>query len=301
MGQYLNRIEDDTATSLKKAETELAELTQSKEWQTTKTTADIAGIADPSPTADTVSLGMSVAEGDWLGAFLSGVSFVPYLGDAVAKPVKIIRTTETIADIEKRAAALAKTIDHYKSAATRIAQRKMAAAAERARRAKEATEKYAKKMKCATCPKPKQYGTQLPTSGKWTDAKGNLGEKGNSRWTSDNGSVSLDYKEGYPDFSTSNPPSIYPKGEGKVEIEMKGDKSDFAAARKAMQDKLGDKKWPGRGLDAPEGYTWHHCEDGATMQLVRTDVHNKAESGAAHIGGESIVSGKDNYKKDTQF
>ncbi|MCL7421748.1 MAG: HNH endonuclease [Methylobacter sp.] len=299
MGQYLNRIEDDTATSLKKAETELAELTQSKEWQTTKTAADIAGIADPSPTADTVSLGMSVAEGDWLGAFLSGVSFVPYLGDAVAKPVKIIRTTKTIENIEKRAAALAKTIDHYKSAATRISQRKMAAAAERARRAKEATEKYAKRMKCTTCPKPKQYGTQLPApgKGKWTDAKGNPGERGNSRWTSDDGSVSLDYKEGYPDFSTSNPPSVYPKGDGKVEIEMQGNDTDFLAARDAMRDKLDDPTWPGgRNRRTPEGYTWHHNEDGTTMQLVRTEVHDKAVSGAAHSGGASIVSGK-----DTQF
>lgn len=299
MGQYLNRIEDDTATSLKKAETELAELTKSKEWQTTKTAADIAGIADPSPTSDTVSLGMSVAEGDWLGAFLSGVSFVPYLGDAVAKPVKIIRTTKTIEDIEKRAAALAKTIDHYKSAATRIAQRKMAAAAERARRAKEATEKYAKRMKCVTCPIPKQYGTQLPApgKGKWTDAKGNPGERGNSRWTSDDDSVSLDYKKGYPDFSTSNPPSVYPKGDGKVEIEMQGNDTDFLAARDAMRDKLGDPTWPGgRNRRTPEGYTWHHNEDGTTMQLVRTEVHDKAVSGAAHSGGASIVSGK-----DTQF
>jgi hypothetical protein len=292
MGQYLNRIEDDTATSLKKAETELARLTQSKEWQTTKTTADIAGIADPSPTADTVSLGMSVAEGDWLGAFLSGVSFVPYLGDAVAKPVKIIRTTETIAGIEKKAAALAKTVDHYKSAATRIAQRKMAAAAERARRAKEATEKYAKKMKCVTCPKPKQYGTQLPAlgKGKWT------GERGNSRWTSDDGSVSLDYKEGYPDFSTSSPPSIYPKGDGKVEIEMQGSDKDFITARNAMRKKLGDPDWPGNGKDVPKGYTWHHMEDGVTMQLVKKEVHAKDESGAAHTGGASIVS-----SKNTQF
>lgn len=292
MGQYLNRIEDDTATSLKKAESEFAELTKSKEWQTTKTAADIAGIADPSPTADTVSLGMSVAEGDWLGAFLSGVSFVPYLGDAVAKPVKIARTTKTIADIEKRAAALAKTIDHYKSAATRIAQRKMAAAAERAKRAKEATEKYATKMKCATCPKPKQYGTQLPAlgKGKWT------GERGNSRWTSDDDSVSLDYKEGYPDFSSSNPPSVYPKGDGKVEIEMQGSDKDFITARNAMRKKLGDPDWPGNGKDVPKGYTWHHCEDGTTMQLVKKSVHDKAESGAAHTGGASIVS-----SKNTQF
>ncbi len=294
MGEYLKRIEGDTADALKGAEKELAELTQSQAWQTSKTAADLAGIVDPTPTSDAISLGMSVAEGDWVGAFLSGVSFVPYLGDAVAKPVKIARATKTIAAIEQKAAALAKTIAHYKSAATRIAQRKMAAAAERARRTKEATENYAKNLKCPTCPKPKQYGTQLPATGTWKEK----GEKGNSRWTSDTDPpVSLDYKEGYPDFSTSNPPSLYPKGDGKVEIEMMGDKSDFAAAKKAMQDKLGDPKWPNEpGRDAPQGYTWHHSEDGATMELVLKSIHDKAESGAAHVGGASIVAGQ-----NTQF
>ncbi|KZL20247.1 hypothetical protein PsAD2_01544 [Pseudovibrio axinellae] len=34
---------------------------------------------------------------------------------------------------------------------------------------------------------------------------------------------------------------------------------------KAMQDKLGDSEW-----NKPEGYTWHHKEDGVTMQLVLT-------------------------------
>lgn len=65
-----------------------------------------------------------------------------------------------------------------------------------------------------------------------------------------------------------------------------------------MREKLGDPTWPGNGKDAPRDFTWHHCEDGATMQLVKKEVHSKAES---HIGGESIVSGKDNYKQDTQF
>ena len=296
MGQYLKRIEDATEAQLAKAEKSLADLTKSKEWQATKTAADVAGIADPTPTSDAISLGMSLAEGDWVGAFLSGVSFVPYLGDAVAKPVKIVRATKTIAGIERRAAALAKQIAHYKSQAARFAQRKMAAAAERARRAKEAGERMAQAKKCKTCPKPSNpYGTQLPTTGSWK------GDAGNSRWTSDDGSVSLDYKQGYPDFTTSNPPSLYDKGGGRVEIEMAGDNSDMKAARDAMRQKLGDPKWPGHPGNAPEGYTWHHTEDGATMQLLRKDVHDKAQSGAAHIGGESIVSGKDNLKQNTEF
>lgn len=297
MGQYLQRIENDTATQLSRAEQRLQELTRSKEWEAAKTTADLAGIVDPTPASDAVSFGMSVAEGDWVGAFLSGVSFVPYLGDTVAKPIKIVRAAKTVAAIEREAAALAKQIAHFKNAGTRIAQRKMAAAAERARRAKEAGERYAAAAKCARCPKPSnRFGTHLPSTGSWK------GEAGNSRWVSDDKPpVSVDYREGYPDFSTSEPHSIYPRGGGSVEIEMKGNDTDFRAARDAMRQKLGDPKWPGGRELAPDGYTWHHNEDGATMQLVRKSVHDKAESGAAHVGGESIVSGKDNLKQDSQF
>ena len=288
MGQYLQRIEGDTAAQLERAEGELAALSKSKQWEAVKTAADLTGIVDPTPASDAISMGMSIAESDWVGAFLSGVSFVPYLGDTIAKPIKLARAAKTVAAIERKAAALAKTISHYKDAAIRIAQRKMAAAAERARRAMESGKRYAESMKCEKCPKPSnRFGSHLPTKGKWK------GEKGNSRWTNDDDTVSLDYKEGYPDFTTSNPPSIYPKGDGKVEIEMMGDRTDFGAARKAMREKLGDSKWPGQGgMDAPEGYTWHHVEDGATMQLVRTNVHDKARSDVAHLGGASIVSGK---------
>jgi len=297
MGQYLQRIEGDTAAQLERAEGELAALSKSKGWEATKTAADLTGIVDPTPASDAISMGMSIAEGDWVGAFLSGVSFVPYLGDTIAKPIKLARAAKTVAAIERKAAALAKTISHYKDAAIRIAQRKMAAAAERARRAMESGKRWAESMKCEKCPKPSnRFGTHLPTKGKWK------GEKGNSRWTSDDDTVSLDYKEGYPDFTTSNPPSIYPKGDGKVEIEMMGNDTDFTAAKKAMQKKLNDPNWPpGTKDNKPKGYTWHHNEDGATMQLVDIDVHNKAKSGAAHIGGESIVSGKDNLKQQTQF
>jgi hypothetical protein len=35
------------------------------------------------------------------------------------------------------------------------------------------------------------------------------------------------------------------------------------------------------------------------MKLVKSEVHDKALSGAAHIFGESIVLGKDNKKRLT--
>jgi len=47
------------------------------------------------------------------------------------------------------------------------------------------------------------------------------------------------------------------------------------------------------GSAPPQGYTWHHKEDGVTMELVRRDVHDKAQSGAAHAGGASIVKSQE--------
>ena len=36
----------------------------------------------------------------------------------------------------------------------------------------------------------------------------------------------------------------------------------------------------------PKGYTWHHCEDGKTMQLIPSDLHR----GIGHDGGEKVIA-----------
>jgi hypothetical protein len=35
----------------------------------------------------------------------------------------------------------------------------------------------------------------------------------------------------------------------------------------------------------PEGYVWHHVEDGKTMQLVPQGIHSKAR----HTGGTAVI------------
>ena len=40
----------------------------------------------------------------------------------------------------------------------------------------------------------------------------------------------------------------------------------------------------------PPGYTWHHCQDMMTMQLVPQDVHSVVFGGVAHAGGESALA-----------
>jgi hypothetical protein len=40
--------------------------------------------------------------------------------------------------------------------------------------------------------------------------------------------------------------------------------------------------------EKPDGYTWHHHQDGRTMQLIPTDLHR----GVPHAGGVAISKGR---------
>ncbi|MED4355138.1 HNH endonuclease [Schinkia azotoformans] len=74
--------------------------------------------------------------------------------------------------------------------------------------------------------------------------------------------------DGFPDFS--------PYSKAKVKIDgLKGNtSSDFTAANKAI------------GLKStPSGYTWHHVEDGRTLMLVPTDLHQAVR----HTGGAALI------------
>ena len=76
----------------------------------------------------------------------------------------------------------------------------------------------------------------------------------------------MTYRNGYPDFS----PHLYKgkKGEAEVTINMTGDNAaDFRAANKKAG--FGDS-----ANSQPDGYTWHHNQDGKTMQLVKTSAHD---------------------------
>ena len=73
-------------------------------------------------------------------------------------------------------------------------------------------------------------------------------------------------KDGFPDFS----------GVAKktVSVPQTGDRAvDYAAANKAADLK-----------ETPIGFSWHHHQDGITMQLVPTTVHAKT----GHTGGVGL-------------
>jgi hypothetical protein len=73
-------------------------------------------------------------------------------------------------------------------------------------------------------------------------------------------------KAGYPDFSSVATKTVTIKRTGTR-------RGDAAAANKAA----GFEK-------TPNGYTWHHHEDGTTMQLVPRDIH----ANTGHTGGFSL-------------
>jgi hypothetical protein len=271
--KQLDRVPDQEVAGL---QDRLKNLTDSREFEIAQSAVDVAGIVDPTPISDGISAAMSVAKGDWVGAGLSVVSMVPYLGDAVGKTAKGARTAKKLAELADEIKKTAKALEDA-IAKRAIANRK--AAAEEARKARSEAANA-----CKTCSAEQKWGSQVPATGKWE------GPRGNSRWTSEDGKYSVDYKEGYPDFKTAKGPEGKPIVLDEVEIpSMKGNHgSDFTDARRALKDKPGAPDWPGNKA-APTGYTWHHHEDGVTMQLVRTDVHNKASSGAAHTGGASVV------------
>lgn len=76
-------------------------------------------------------------------------------------------------------------------------------------------------------------------------------------------------KDGFPEFSSHAIKRI------PLERGQKGNyTSDFTEANK----KSGYNK-------TPDGYTWHHHEDGITMELIPTAIHNAAR----HTGGTAVV------------
>lgn len=76
-------------------------------------------------------------------------------------------------------------------------------------------------------------------------------------------------RNGFPDFSSVS--------RNTVQMPQTGNRAaDFAAANRAA------------GLPStPRGYTWHHHQDGRTMQLVPTDIHRAT----GHTGGVALGGG----------
>ncbi|WP_256716454.1 HNH endonuclease, partial [Paenibacillus odorifer] len=126
-----------------------------------------------------------------------------------------------------------------------------------------------------------------PVPKKWYDKGGTISLDKSGTWTYTNKEgISVSYPNGYPDFSAYYHPTVKP-----VPIEVtvpKNPQEDFKKANlEAGLNKDSDPPVPASNKP-PEGYSWHHHEDGKTMILVDEDIHREFR----HIGGQSTVNGK---------
>lgn len=92
-----------------------------------------------------------------------------------------------------------------------------------------------------------------------------------------------DLKIKYPEgvmFKANGMPDFTPYATKSVEVDgLVGDTyKDYKLANEAA----GLERY---GADPPLGFTWHHCEDGRTMQLVPDDIHGAVK----HTGGEAVM------------
>jgi filamentous hemagglutinin len=95
----------------------------------------------------------------------------------------------------------------------------------------------------------------------------------------------IPYRDGYVDLDEWTQEKV-------IITEMKGDKGDFAPADRALARRRGWLKADGEpNATAARSYreknrlTWHHNEDGETMQLVPRDLHENVP----HVGGASAA------------
>jgi hypothetical protein len=291
VGQELGKLNKQTQAEVGQLEGRLKDLTSSREWEIAQGAIDAAGIVDPTPISDGISAVMSLASGDFIGAGLSAVSMIPYLGDAVGKTAKGARALKKLKALTDGIADTIKKLDALKSSRKALDNRK-----EAARRAREARKA---KTACAGCKPHDEFGVDglpqnKPPKQEWKD-----GTPGNGtlvRQTKD-GELKVPYKDGYPDYSRATL-NGQPVVKGSVEIPgMNGSQgpegADFKAAQRAMREQTGNPHWPGTSASdplaqrsVPPGHTWHHKEDGVTMELIPQSAH----TGVSHTGGASLVN-----------
>lgn len=288
MGASLN--DPEVRRKLDDLQADSAKAASDLKWELAQSAVDAAGLVDPTPISDAVGALMSAARGDWFGAGMSLVSMIPYAGDALGKTAKGAKAMARIASLRKRIANNVATGRQLVANAL-----KKDSAAIRAKRAAQKAEKIEDGLVEGCKVGGNRFGTQSPKEG-WVQ-----GERGNGTWDpaksglkkdkvedieSVTGGKPIQWIDGNPDFSEYVYQTKGMDGSavaGKVDIQLSpvGDRNaDFIAAREAMAEKLGKDKFK-----EPEGWTWHHKEDGSTMELIPSDLHNNVP----HSGGVSVA------------
>lgn len=262
-------------------------------------TADVVGIFDPSPTSDIVGGLLSAAQGDILGAALSAASLIPYAGDALAKPAKLMKYSPRIAR------AVETVLKHGDDLATlgKEGLESVFKLSEVAAARKKALDRVKKAMLdarnkvpgCQDCAKLTDGTTKkgilhMPTTGgKWDTPDGLAPTSGSGIFVFDAPKVLPDgrtvdgmtFKDGFPDFDN------YVEG-GKHDLwVVTGDVGKDSTALAREMREAGDPDWlPPSKTD----YVLHHFEDGMVGYVPRV-LHDKTTmGGVAHTGGNSMVN-----------
>ncbi|WP_236347725.1 HNH endonuclease, partial [Paenibacillus plantiphilus] len=108
-----------------------------------------------------------------------------------------------------------------------------------------------------------------------------LNKDGSTTYTNKEGKSVTYNKDGYSDFTPYAHPTVKPV---KIEVAYpENRKQDFRRANEEVKlNKDSDPSVP-KSDEPPDGYTWHHHEDGTTMILVEKDIH----ADFSHTGGVS--------------
>lgn len=114
------------------AQAEIDRVNYEMKLDATQAALGFTGLVDPTPISDLSNAAISFGRGNYFDAFLDGVSAFPYIGDAVAKPVKAVR-------MSKKAVKMAKALEKAKEAAKIVA--------EKLKKAKQKLEDLVKKKK----------------------------------------------------------------------------------------------------------------------------------------------------------
>jgi hypothetical protein len=257
--------------------------------------ADVAGIFDPTPISDGVGGVLSLAQGDFLGAGLSVVGMIPYVGD-LGKIAKIgkraPRTAKILQKILTKGDDVAKAGEKFLR--NNYTLKQIAAAREQAtKRVREALLKARNKLPCKDCAKLKNGGKkqlQMPSgtgSGKWKTPDGLPPKSGSGTYTFDTPVElpdgrkvsSIEYREGFPDFDKYTV-------DGKHTLwEVSGNANTDA---NRLTEQMRETN-PGYKPPDSDDYVLHHFEDGQVGYVPR-DIHDRAAGGVAHSGGNTIVN-----------
>lgn len=325
--QLQTASEAKLAENISAADKELAAL-DAKYTELAADAALTAGSMLPPPAgtvADLVSLGKSLATGDYVGALFDLVGVIPIAGDAIKAVGKGTKISNTLNNLRRAIGAATASLTRIKrtlkaakpddvakileESGDLMEVRKAAAktywddVTENGRKAYDEAVASCSTQKCVNnipiSKKGVHYNYTPVNNGSWKN-----GTRGDGHWVPDADSNAgeailefnekfgkqvdhIPYKNGHPDFSKLEIP-IDKNTTARVEINQTGNNTaDFKAADETLKKATGFNKEDLEKLHDID-LTWHHVPDGTTMQLVPTYAHG-GRHGVGHAGGGSLV------------